>query len=87
MNASSRSSTAIVLSFFVAALSAACSGPAGGGAPSTSSTSQELTAQDAPTTAVDVLRRGGTFLFALEESDPATFLHQMCARQGADADD
>jgi hypothetical protein len=69
----------------VAAASAAACSSTGGAAPGSSSAAQDLTAGDAPTTAVEVLRRGGTFMFALDESDPASRFRAQCARENADA--
>jgi hypothetical protein len=53
------------------------------GAPTTASAAQDLTAADAPTSAVDVLRHGGTFMFSFEESTPSATMRAACAKEGA----
>jgi hypothetical protein len=50
----------------------------GSAAPSGTSTAS-LTPASASTPALDVLKAGGSFAFALDESAPAAFFHQKCA--------
>jgi hypothetical protein len=49
-------------------------------------TSETLSASSITTPALDVLKTGGTFVFALDESHPAQRLHEECnAESGGDA--
>ena len=70
-------------SFSLAALALIATACSSSGAPASASAAQDLTAGGAPTSAVDVLRRGGTFMFAFEESTPSATMHARCAAAGA----
>jgi hypothetical protein len=78
----SRSTLAVLVTICLGA--AACSSS---GAPASASAAQDLTAADAPTSAIDVLRRGGTFMFAFEESAPSAYMRAKCAQEGASTAD
>jgi hypothetical protein len=66
----------------VLALLAACASQSPDVSPS--STSESLVAPSgatAPTSALEILRQGGAFMFSLDESDPSTRFHEQCARE------
>jgi hypothetical protein len=55
-------------------------------AASTGTSAEPLNASSATTPSVDLLRAGGSFLFSLDESDPAAMWHERCGREsGGDA--
>ena len=67
---------------------AACSSPVPGASSASPSgvSSGSLTAASTSTPALDALKRGGTFMFALDESDPAARFRAECKTEsGGDA--
>lgn len=78
---------ALPLPFF-AALVAACASqsPDPPTVSPTGVTAEPLGAAAASTPALDLVHRGGSFLFSLDESDPSARFHEQCAREsGGDA--
>jgi hypothetical protein len=52
----------------------------------TAVSTEPLTSATASTPALDQIRHGGSFLFSLDESDPATMWHDRCGKEsGGDA--
>jgi hypothetical protein len=71
---------------FVALTACASQSPESSSASPTGETSEQLSASTASTPALDVLKKGGTFVFALDESSPSKRIHDQCSAQsGGDA--
>jgi hypothetical protein len=71
---------AIVSAFCFAALTACASQSPDTSSP-TSQSSEQLATAATTTPALDVLKQGGPFAFALDESDPSKFFHERCTTQ------
>src|SRR5579883_11066 len=77
-----------VAALFATMTLAACASqsPDAPSAPPAGASTGSLGAADAQTPALDVLRRGGSFAFSLDESDPAKYFRDQCAKEsGGDA--
>jgi hypothetical protein len=74
----------IVSAVCLAALTACASqSPETSSASPTGESSEQLSASSGTSPALDVLKQGGPFAFALDESDPAKVFHDQCTTQSA----